>query len=175
MAQPIHCDAEGEHHLADVLVSRIANGETLAWCDPHYIDVCRAIIEAVDAAEREAADADALGRLGDVAASLPVDGDAVPAADAAMPTAGTPPDEGAWSGGILEADPLDAIAATDVGFPTSGDSSPAATPPAEPPTKRAGGRKRTEPHSGATPSTNARPEPSTALVGDPGEAGTAPR
>ena len=72
MAQPIHCDYQGEPHLADTLVSRIANGETLAWCDPHYVEVCRAIADAVGDAEAAAADAEALARLeGENPASVP--------------------------------------------------------------------------------------------------------
>lgn len=60
MAQTITCDYQGaEPHMADVLVSRItpgANGETLAWCDPHYVEVCQAIAAAV--ADQEAGLAD---------------------------------------------------------------------------------------------------------------------
>lgn len=64
MGQPIHCDYAGEPHLADVMITRIANGETLAWCDEHYVEVCRAIAEAVDGQERAQADAAALAALG---------------------------------------------------------------------------------------------------------------
>lgn len=65
MAQPIFCDAEGERHYADALVSRIETGDVSAWCDAHYIEVCRAILDAVDAAEIAATDAAALAALGD--------------------------------------------------------------------------------------------------------------
>lgn len=36
MANPIYCDWEGCEELASVLVSRLADGETIAWCDPHW-------------------------------------------------------------------------------------------------------------------------------------------
>src|SRR6266540_4366806 len=53
MAQAIHCDGPGETHLADVLVSRIDNGDTTAWCFAHYVDVCRAVVESAEQASRE--------------------------------------------------------------------------------------------------------------------------
>jgi hypothetical protein len=55
MAQPIHCDAHNREHLADVLVSQIANGDTAAFCFAGYIDVCRALVEDVEAQAAEAA------------------------------------------------------------------------------------------------------------------------
>lgn len=36
MAQPIYCDWEGCTEHADLLVSRLLDGETLAYCDPHW-------------------------------------------------------------------------------------------------------------------------------------------
>jgi hypothetical protein len=36
MAQPIYCDFEGCDDAAALLVSRLADGETLAWCEPHW-------------------------------------------------------------------------------------------------------------------------------------------
>ena len=64
MAQPIHCDAQGfDPHLADVMVSRVADGDTTAWCFNHYVLVCQSVIDAAteaqamaDQADREAAD-----------------------------------------------------------------------------------------------------------------------
>jgi hypothetical protein len=153
MAQPITCDYTGCGLPYDVLVSRAANGETLAWCDPHYIEVARAIVDAVDALEREATDAAALAQLGEVGPG-PTDG------------ASAEPVQGPIQGvGMMQAP----------GFPTSGDSSPAATPPAEPPTEPASGPRRPEPHSGATRGRKARPEPPPAALDDPDEAGTVPR
>lgn len=36
MAEPIRCDIHGLAHLADVMVTRMANGETFAACDEGY-------------------------------------------------------------------------------------------------------------------------------------------
>jgi len=55
MAQPIHCDAHNREHLADVLVSQIANGDTAAFCFAGYIDVCRALVADVEAQAAEVA------------------------------------------------------------------------------------------------------------------------
>lgn len=139
MAQPINCDGAGEGHPADVLVSRLDNGETTAWCDLHYIEVCRAIVDAVEAAERDATDAAALAQLAAAEAGEPV---TLPADVVPLDAGGV----GAAPGGA---------------FPTSGDSSDAAAPPAEPPTKPAGEPLQPEPPVGATRSRRARPEPST--------------
>ena len=93
MGQPITCDYQGaDPHLADTLVSRIENGETMAWCDAHYIAVCRAIVEAVEQAEADATDADALARLGDVESADPPT--SATSSDAADPQA-EPPTNGA--------------------------------------------------------------------------------
>lgn len=64
MAQPITCD--GGHDdpvLADVMVSRLDGSSTLAFCDPCYLAVARAIVDNLDQAERDAADAAALAAL----------------------------------------------------------------------------------------------------------------
>lgn len=53
MAQPIHCDAQGESHLADVLVSNLHDGSTTGWCAAHLVEWCAAV--ASQAAEAEAA------------------------------------------------------------------------------------------------------------------------
>jgi len=66
MAQAVHCDHQGsDTHLADVLVSQLANGDTTAWCFTHYVDVCQAVLDTVAATEAEAAQAaaDANARL----------------------------------------------------------------------------------------------------------------
>lgn len=63
MAQPIHCDVHGQDHLADVLVSQLATGDTMAACSAGYLELCRAYVEAAEAAEREATDAAALDQL----------------------------------------------------------------------------------------------------------------
>ena len=63
MAQAIHCDVHGGEHLADVLVSQLANGETMAACSSGYLDLCRAYVAAADQAEAEATDAEATDRL----------------------------------------------------------------------------------------------------------------
>jgi hypothetical protein len=71
MANPIHCDATDCPNLADVLVSRIASGpaETTAWCDPHYLEVCQAIADAIHQAEADQAAAEAQAHL--EAAAIP--------------------------------------------------------------------------------------------------------
>ena len=43
MAQPIYCDWEGCDEPADVMVSQLANGDTLAWCNPHWGQVLLAM------------------------------------------------------------------------------------------------------------------------------------
>ena len=59
MAQPIHCDATGlDQHPADVLISQLATGDTSAWCFPHYVEACQAVIETVRETWAEAAAAD---------------------------------------------------------------------------------------------------------------------
>lgn len=138
MAQPINCDAAGEVHPADVIVSRLADGDTAAWCDEHYVEVCLAIADAVGAAERQATDSAALAALGAAGSPEPDKG----------PEPGeTPAPDGAGSG-----DP-DA-------FPTSGDSSDEDTAPAEPPGEPASGPQKPEPPVGATRTRKSRPEPS---------------
>lgn len=98
MAQPVHCDFTGqESHLADVLVSQIANGDTTAWCFTHYVDVCQAVLDTAQAAVAEAAQADqeATARLeGSQPGPGETDsGDGPPAAPT-EPDAATGPDDG---------------------------------------------------------------------------------
>ncbi|TMK84605.1 MAG: hypothetical protein E6G44_09735 [Actinobacteria bacterium] len=66
MAQPMHCDYAGCPNLGDWIVSRVDNGDTFAWCQEHYVLLCRATVEQANQAELEAqqqaAQADQLGQ-----------------------------------------------------------------------------------------------------------------
>lgn len=54
MAQTIHCDGTDHRDVpADILVSRIANGDTSAWCNDHFLEFCLAVVQAAEAAEAE--------------------------------------------------------------------------------------------------------------------------
>lgn len=67
MAQAIHCDTTDHADvLADVMVSQTANGDTSAWCFPCYVEVCRQVVETVEATVREATAAEAEARLAGV-------------------------------------------------------------------------------------------------------------
>ena len=98
MAQTIHCDSEGcvdsegMPTEANWLVSRQDAGETLAWCDAHYVELCRAVVAQVDSASAEPApaaaeppqepdededDTDALARLQAVTAPASADPGAI--------------------------------------------------------------------------------------------------
>jgi hypothetical protein len=55
MAQAIHCDVHGRDHLADVLVSQIATGDTMAACFLGYVELARALV--ADSDVRDAAEA----------------------------------------------------------------------------------------------------------------------
>lgn len=63
MANAIHCDVHGQAHLADVLVSQLANGETMAACSAGYLELCRAFVAASDQAEADQVAAEAADRL----------------------------------------------------------------------------------------------------------------
>lgn len=63
MAQPITCDVHGNEHIADVLVSQLANGSTFAACADGYLEMCRAVVAGAGPSEADIADADALARL----------------------------------------------------------------------------------------------------------------
>lgn len=65
MAEPIRCDVHNLDHLADVLVTQTANGETFAACHEGYLATCRALVAQVDAAEADATDAAAVAALED--------------------------------------------------------------------------------------------------------------
>lgn len=64
MAGPLYCDAGDCGGYADVLVSQIADGTTLAWCNSHFVQMCAAIAESTVQAEADDAAAEALARLG---------------------------------------------------------------------------------------------------------------
>lgn len=59
MAQTIRCDYTECPELADVIVSNLENGETVAWCGPHYIEAAIAIADSVASAEADQAAAGA--------------------------------------------------------------------------------------------------------------------
>jgi len=59
MAHEIHCDVHDRSHLADVMVTQLANGETFAACTAGYAEMCRAIVDAMNAEEQDAAAAEA--------------------------------------------------------------------------------------------------------------------
>lgn len=48
MAQPLRCDQHDQEHEADVLVTRTADGSTVALCDPAFVGLCRVIVEEYD-------------------------------------------------------------------------------------------------------------------------------
>ena len=129
MAQLIHCDYTDCPALADVLISRIANGETMAWCDDHYLEMSAAIVAA---AEAIAAGMDP-GQLGN-----PV------LADAADHMVGEAAADDAASR-------LESLPAQRPAFPTSPESSAADDPAPGPPTKPAGGRESPKRASEAPP------------------------
>lgn len=71
MAGPLRCDEHGGEHLADVLLTRLEDGATIALCHPAFVGLARVIVddfdrrlEAATAAgitdEAAAADADSL-------------------------------------------------------------------------------------------------------------------
>ncbi len=93
MAQPIHCDAEGDAHLADVMVSELDGSSTLAWCHAHYVEVVQAIAQAVADREAEATAADAADRLAGVTA--PADPPTSPGSSDADGPPAEPPTNGA--------------------------------------------------------------------------------
>lgn len=87
MAQPIHCDGPGDQHPADVMLSMLVDGTTMAWCMTHYVDAARMLVEMTDAPgpDDQAAEDAALARLETVQApgvaeSMPVDDEAAAAA-----------------------------------------------------------------------------------------------
>ena len=100
MATPIPCDWQGCTSLADMLTSDLANGDGFGWCGPHYLDVCRQLIESVDAAaaaaEAQAADDEAVARLAQLGRDQDPTGSAASSDGAGAPDdgAGTPPGDG---------------------------------------------------------------------------------
>ncbi len=55
MAQAIHCDVHGRQHPADVLVSQLANGDTMAACFLGYVELARALVADQDVRDAAAA------------------------------------------------------------------------------------------------------------------------
>jgi len=66
MAQTIHCDVHGREHSADVLVSQLANGDTMAACFLGYVELARALV-----ADQDVRDAEAMAQAAREAASSP--------------------------------------------------------------------------------------------------------
>lgn len=51
MAQPMRCDwPDHGDVLADVLLSRLDDGSTMAWCGLHFVEACRSIVVEADLA-----------------------------------------------------------------------------------------------------------------------------
>lgn len=63
MAQPFPCDYEGCPNLADVIISRVADGETQTWCDLHFLAMCQAIVDNLEAQAVVAGDDAAIALL----------------------------------------------------------------------------------------------------------------
>lgn len=110
MAQPIYCDGEGCEQPADVLVSQLANGDTLALCNPHWAGFLVASAQGLedqapppappaepepdprdrpDADDEDADDTEALRRL--EAVSAPRTADTAPDGSEAAQGASAPP------------------------------------------------------------------------------------
>lgn len=128
MAQPITCDVHERQHLADVLVSQIATGDTMAACGPGYLELCRALVEAADAPEVEASTADALARLEGVVsdAGLPTSPESSAADDqpAEPPTSGARRPENAEPDADATPEPVEAPGrpSEGVGDPVAGEA-----------------------------------------------------
>ena len=74
MAQPILCDGGHEDVTpADILLTRLDGTSAAAFCDACYLLLCRSVVDQVDAAEREAAEAEALARLQALGTATPAD------------------------------------------------------------------------------------------------------
>lgn len=102
MAQPIHCDVHNREHLADVIVQQIPTGDSFAACADGYVELCRSVVEAADAPEVEATDADALARLD--ALGSPADPPTSPASSGADdPPAGPPTNDAGGPGATVTA------------------------------------------------------------------------
>jgi hypothetical protein len=91
-AQAIHCDWEGHlDALADVMVTRLENGDTTAWCFPHYVEISRAAVDTFDAAIAAQQDAEVAERMAGV--SPPSGADPGGDAGGAPASPGAPADE----------------------------------------------------------------------------------
>jgi len=63
----IECDMHGREHPADVMFTRIANGETVAACESGFVEFCVGIASMAADAEAQETDNDAVARLDAVA------------------------------------------------------------------------------------------------------------
>lgn len=63
MASPISCDVHGQEHLADFIVTRLEDGDSLGACGAAYLELCRLVVEQADQPERDETDAAALAAL----------------------------------------------------------------------------------------------------------------
>ena len=68
MAGPMYCNTPDCDRVAVVLQTMLEDGATAALCFPHYVAVCRAIVESIDQAERDEAAATAAAALANVEA-----------------------------------------------------------------------------------------------------------
>lgn len=89
------CDVHDGTHYADVLVSKLDTGDTMAVCGPAYLDLCRAMVDASVQAEVDATDAEALARLGvpDETTAFPTPQESSDADDPPGASHGDAPDE----------------------------------------------------------------------------------
>jgi hypothetical protein len=71
MAQAIQCDAHGQEHLADWLVTHIEDGESLAYCNEAYQELMVGTVRAMDQAEADQAAAEAERHLAAAAPARP--------------------------------------------------------------------------------------------------------
>ncbi len=49
MAQPLRCDEHAGEHLADVILTRLEDGSTLALCNAAFVGLCRIVVSDFDA------------------------------------------------------------------------------------------------------------------------------
>lgn len=119
MANPIYCDVHGQSHVADFLVSRLADGDSIGACGAAYVELCRLVVEQADAPEVAETTEDAVARL--EAMGDPTDPPTSPESSDAGDPAPEPPTRRA--GGSKSAD---------VGSETSPDPDAALGPSEEP-------------------------------------------
>lgn len=63
----IECDMHNREHPADVMFTRMANGETVAACEDGFVEFCVGIARMAADAEAQATDDEAVARLDAVA------------------------------------------------------------------------------------------------------------